>query len=106
MEGMLILSECITYCYPEWVYIVIIYGIITILYNLIAIPRKNFFIGFLALIVVICTIIYANENPQPNGKEYKVIFKEKIDVNELLENYSIISTDGKIFTIKEKDKNE
>ena len=109
MEGMIILSESITYCYPEWVFTATICGTIIVVYNLITISRKkilNLFIGFLALIIVICTIIYANENPQSDGIEYKVIFEEKIDINELLENYSIISTDGKILTIKEKNKDE
>lgn len=48
-------------------------------------------------------LFYKTENPISYKIQYQVTADDSVSLNEFLENYNIISIDGKIYTVEEKN---
>lgn len=53
--------------------------------------------------LVFTILFYKTENPISYKIQYQVTADDSVSLNEFLENYNIISIDGKIYTIEEKN---
>lgn len=56
-----------------------------------------------ALVFLIC-IVLAPIFTIPNGIQYQVLIDEEVNLIEFNEKYEILDIEGKIYTIKERDK--
>jgi hypothetical protein len=121
LEGIEILNETIVYGYSEtfnwevfWILFGIAIAIATLFYilcwnddgdwvNALGVWIMIFIItGFLSVIAGFSTV-----PPDANiidHIEYQVTISDSVNLNEFLEHYEIIDQQGKIYTIKERDK--
>ena len=53
--------------------------------------------------LVFTILFYRIENPIAYKTQYQVTADDSVTLNEFLENYNIISIDGKIYTVEEKN---
>lgn len=53
--------------------------------------------------LVFTILFYKIENPISYKTQYQVTADDSVSLNEFLENYNIISIDGKIYTVEEKN---
>lgn len=53
--------------------------------------------------LVFTILFYKAENPIAYKTQYQVTVDDTVSLNEFLENYNIISIDGKIYTVEEKN---
>lgn len=53
--------------------------------------------------LVFTLLFYKIENPISYKIQYQVTADDSVSLNEFLENYNIISIDGKIYTVEEKN---
>lgn len=53
--------------------------------------------------LVFTILFYRIENPIAYKTQYQVTADDSVSLNEFLENYNIISIDGKIYTVEEKN---
>lgn len=53
--------------------------------------------------LVFTILFYKTENPVSYKIQYQVTADDSVSLNEFLENYNIISIDGKIYTVEEKN---
>lgn len=53
--------------------------------------------------LVFTILFYKTENPIAYKTQYQVTADDSVLLNEFLENYNIISIDGKIYTVEEKN---
>lgn len=53
--------------------------------------------------LVFTLLFYKIENPVSYKIQYQVTADDSVSLNEFLENYNIISIDGKIYTVEEKN---
>lgn len=53
--------------------------------------------------LVFTILFYKTENPISYKIQYQVTADDSVSLNEFLENYNIISIDGKIYTVEEKN---
>ena len=63
---------------------------------------KNFIIFMIGLVAVIG--IAGMIITEPVGYKYEVLINEEVNLVEFYENYEIVRQEGKIYTIKERDK--
>ena len=98
----------------NWVALLITFGIILAIYILIgfAISKstddwKNFKIGIIVgsiLGAFLGTAMgFAFGIPVEFDNEYKVIISDEVSMNDFFEKYEIIDTEGKIYTVVERD---
>lgn len=67
--------------------------------NVIAVICASMFV----LGLVFTLLFYKIENPISYKIQYQVTADDSVSLNEFLENYNIISIDGKIYTVEEKN---
>lgn len=53
--------------------------------------------------LVFTILFYKTENPIAYKTQYQVTVDDSVSLNEFLEKYTIISIDGKIYTVEEKN---
>ena len=111
MERIQILSQMpLYYLSPGTVLICI--GVCLILFGVISIilfkkKKKIDIVNIISPVVVsiLCGLLMSLFFTEPTSKyEYKVIVDDTISVNEFISEYEIISYDGQIFTVREKEQ--
>ena len=120
MEGVEILSETIVYVtrYAYWVLfaitgLVAICGFIiggigdsTSIKFSIKAGFKGIFFGATVGLLLGAIVVFGN-SPRPTTEidyiEYKVTISDEVGFNEFTEKYEIISQDGKIYTVRERE---
>lgn len=109
MEGITILNEIQKTAAPEWMavlgLILCFLGFISIMIYAVSQKIVSAIISIVILIIITIWIIYfcIASLIIYDHTEYKVIIDDSVNFNEFNEKYEIVDTDGKIYTIKEKE---
>lgn len=115
IEGIEVLSSYEVSCISEFNLLSAFYGFIivgvigSIIYAaIISKINKSDSISFIIFIITTSLIVgvvagYLNF-PLETIQEYKVTVSDDVSLNEFIEKYEIIDIEGKIYTIREKDK--
>ena len=86
--------------------------VLLISFLVMAIKDENFYIFvcgvFISLFLgVVSGFIFALTTGEPTGRyEYKVLIDDSVSMTEFYEKYDLISVDGQIYTIRDKEVNE
>ena len=94
-----------------WIAISIIFGIFIIIGIILSITEGPYLVVWIAVICVgiILGLIFGFicgmwcETPAKYETHYQVIIDDSVSMNDFLDKYEIIDTEGKILTIKERD---
>lgn len=92
---------------PGWVVGGIILFFMIMIIGIVLIVSKTFaVIGMIILILSVILMVGCVTIENPTGEyTYQVTFDDNVSINEIYEKYEIISQEGKIWEIKEKDEN-
>lgn len=107
MPGIEILNSVEMTTLPTWAIIIIILSIFICLSFLFFGEGDNAVQGFLVILSVLAIFIIILISPVisiPNGTKYQVLIDEEVNLVEFNEKYEILDIEGKIYTIKERDK--
>jgi hypothetical protein len=109
MEGITILNEIQKTAAPDWMAIL---GLTLCFLGLVSIiiyaASEKMAVAMTSIVIFIIIIIWTISFCIANSTiydhtEYKVIIDDSVNFNEFNEKYEIVDTDGKIYTIKEKE---
>lgn len=109
MEGITILNEIQKTAAPEWIAILgltlCFLGFISII---IYATSQKIVPAIISIVIFIIMIVWAIyfcivNSTTYDHTEYQVIIDDSVNFNEFNEKYEIVNTDGKIYTIKEKE---
>ena len=108
IEGVEILAEKVVYFYePNWLLGLIVFIVICIIGLIISICEgEEIFLIFgiiVGLVGGLLALGFSEASTEINYIEYKVTVSESVSLSEFTEKYSIISQEGKIYTIKERE---
>lgn len=111
---ILAMEEVVVDSVFNWTALLIVFGIILAMYILIgfAISKKTDDWKNLKIGIIVGSILgvffgaamgFAFEIPVEFDNEYKVIISDEVSMNDFFEKYEIIDTEGKIYTVVERD---
>lgn len=107
MPGIEILNTIETTTTPTWLIIIIISCLLFAAAYAFFGDSDNIMQAILAIIsalVFLAFMILAPIFTIPNGIQYQVLIDEEVNLIEFNEKYEILDIEGKIYTIKERDK--
>ena len=106
IEGVQVLSVYDTYTFDFNITAFFIAFILSI--NFVVLAKKyhidNTSIIIILLISISMSLAIGIIVPTSKVQEYKVITSDDVSLNDFMETYDIIDIDGKIYTIREKEK--
>lgn len=109
MEGITILNEIQKTAAPDWMAVLgltlCFLGLISIIIYAKSDTMASAIISIVIFIIMIIYTIYLciASSIIYDHIEYQVIIDDSVNFNEFNEKYEIVDTDGKIYTIKEKE---
>jgi hypothetical protein len=88
-----------------WILLIVV-GFLTMAFvaNCDATEIKNFIISMIGLVAIIGIWLAGMIIAEPVGYKYEVLIDEEVNLVEFYEKYEILEVEGKIYTIKERDK--
>ena len=107
MNGIEVLNQSfICKEFPWWLLILVLIFLIVGVFCMFGDNFKTKLVGILSsticLICLVCGIIIAN---QPSDiKQYQVTIDDEVSMIEFYEKYEVINVEGKIWTIREKER--
>ena len=107
MPGIEVLNTIETTTTPTWFIIIVSScALFTLVYAFFG-DGENIAQAILALTSALAFLIFIVLAPMftiPNGIQYQVLIDEEVNLIEFNEKYEILDIEGKIYTIKERDK--
>jgi len=111
MNGVEILSSETIYntILPEWCVITLLLSIILVGLMSLSISNQKLIPTILWVTLMVCCIVIAILAVTPNEHsvdyvKYKVIFDDSVLMSEFVDHYEILDQEGKIYTVKEKER--
>lgn len=88
-----------------WILLIVVgFSTVAFVANCDVTEIKNFIISMIGLVAIIGLGIAGMIITEPIGYKYEVLIDEEVNLVEFYENYEIVRQEGKIYTIKERDK--
>lgn len=88
-----------------WILLIVVgFSTAAFVANCDATEIKNFIISMIGLVAIIGIWIAGMIITEPVGYKYEVLIDEEVNLVEFYETYEIVRQEGKIYTIKERDK--
>lgn len=107
MSGIEILNSIEMTTLPTWAHIIIILSILICLSFLLIGEGDNeaqCILVILSILAIFIIILISPVISIPDGTKYQVLIDEEVNLVEFNEKYEILGVEGKIYTIKERDK--
>ena len=107
MPGIEILNSVEITTIPAWAGIIFILSVLICLMFLFIGDADNTAQCLLTILsgcTALAIILILPAISIPNGTKYQVLINEEVNLVEFYENYEIVRQEGKIYTIKERDK--
>lgn len=107
MSGIEILNSIEMTTLPAWANIIIILSILICLLFLLIGEGDNeaqCILVILSILAIFIIILISPIISIPDGTKYQVLIDEEVNLVEFNEKYEILGVEGKIYTIKERDK--
>lgn len=105
IEGITVLSQS-QLTDPNITVFVIVFMIVTVLSIILGLICNNLSVALIVIIIgTILSAYVSSTYGEPNGKyKYKVLIDDSVSVNQLLEKYEIVTHEGSVYTITDKER--
>lgn len=107
MPGIEILNTIEITTTPTWFIVIVASCALFVIAYAFSGNSDSIIQGILAIISALLFLIFIVLTPAfliPNGVKYEVLIDEEVNLVEFNEKYEILNIEGKIYTIKERDK--